>query len=284
VDFTHPVLSAALVAGWDFTRDTPGGGEQGDVNQEVTPILDDQEVTPILDAGGIAIINDQEVTPILDQEVTPILDNNLPAALGHGTMTAGIIHLVAPTAQIMPLKTFKSDGTGKLSDIVKAIYYAVDHGASVISMSFDTKQGKGELRNAIDYATSQGVITVASVGNDGADVDVYPASLGATIGVASTDAHDLRSAFSNFGDSTDLGGPGEGIISTYPRNRYAAGWGTSFSAPMVSGAAALLVQIKQNISIDLVTRSLSQAAPISSPGMGAGRLDLVRACSYAGSH
>src|SRR5436190_7134874 len=155
VDFSHPVLAPALTLGWDFTRGTAGGSEESDINdQEVTPILDDQEVTPILDAGGIAIINDQEVTPILDdQEVTPILDDRIPAALGHGTMTAGIIHLVAPTAQIMPLKAFKSDGTGKLSDIVQAIYYAVDHGASVISMSFDTKQGKGELRNAIDYAT-----------------------------------------------------------------------------------------------------------------------------------
>ena len=286
VDLWHPALIQSILYGWDFTRNIWGGSERPDLNdQEVTPILDDQEVTPILDSGGLVILNDQEVTPILDdQEVTPILDHKIPVALGHGTMTAGIIHLIAPTARIMPLKAFKSDGSAQISDIVAAIYWAVDHGADVISMSFDTRSGSAELKKAIDYAVSKDVVLVASVGNDGQDVDVYPAAYAKVLGVGSTGARDSRSAFSNFGDTVDISAPGEGIISTFPDNRYAAGWGTSFSAPMVAGAAALMNQIKWKITSDQIAAAISQAAKVSSPGMGAGRLDLFKACKYASEH
>jgi subtilisin family serine protease len=282
VDFFHPVLAAAMTWGWDFLEDTWGGLEKLDLNdQEVTPILDDQEVTPILDSGGVVILNDQEVTPILDdQEVTPILDTKVPPAFGHGTMTAGIIHLIAPTARIMPLKAFGSDGTANLSDIIAAIYWAVDHGADVISMSFDARTGSAELKKAIDYATSKGVVLVASVGNDGQDLDVYPAVYSSVLGIGSTSMKDVRSSFSNFGDTVDLAAPGEGIISTYPRGKYAAGWGTSFSAPMVAGAAALLNQLQQRLTVAQTAQALSQTDTVNSPGMGAGRLDLVQACKY----
>src|SRR5258708_38188152 len=88
----------------------------------------------------------------------------------------GIIHLVAPTAQLMPLKAFHSDGTASLSDILRAIYYGVQNGANVINMSFDTKTSSAELQKALDYANQQGVICAASAGNDGMQEIVYPAA------------------------------------------------------------------------------------------------------------
>ena len=51
-------------------------------------------------------------------------------------MAAGLIHLVAPNSQLMPLKAFAADGTGSESDIVRAIYYAADHGANVVDIEF----------------------------------------------------------------------------------------------------------------------------------------------------
>src|SRR5262249_43775067 len=156
-------------------------------------------------------------------------------ALGHGTMTAGIVHLVAPTARIMPLKAFRSDGTGQLSDVIDAIYWAVDHGADVISMSFDIAVSSPELTKAIKYATAKKVVLVASAGNDGQNVMVFPAGYDSVVGVGSTTNNDLRSTFSNYGQVVTLAAPGEAILTTYPRDRYAFGWGTSFSAPMVSG-------------------------------------------------
>ncbi len=285
VDFSHPALRGSLVPGIDLTRGGGIGDESADLNQETTPILD-QETTPILDGTGTIILNqettpilDQETTPILDQETTPILDNRLPPALGHGTMVAGLIHLVAPEAQIMPVKAFDANGSATVSQVIAAIYFAVLRGADVVNMSFSTPQPSEELRKAISYAVSRGVICVASVGNDGQEVNVYPAAYDSIIGVGSTNGSDVRSTFSNFGAAVMLAAPGEGVITTYPRNRYAAGWGTSFSTPLVSGAAAMLVQLSGRISISSAVKDLSQAVPIGQ-GLGAGRLDLVRALSY----
>jgi len=74
----------------------------------------------------LAIVN-QSSAAILDQSSAAILDGTQYAAFGHGTMVMGVIHLVAPKAQLMPLKTFRSDGTGFLSDILRGIYYAVQN-------------------------------------------------------------------------------------------------------------------------------------------------------------
>src|SRR5437879_3471995 len=152
--------------------------------------------------------------------------------------TPGIIHLVAPTARIMPLKAFEADGTAHLFDILRAIYYAVDHGAKVINMSFSTEQRSAELKRAINHAASHGVVCVSSAGNNGARLLVYPAAFDNVLGVGSTSNLDARSAFSNFGDDdVKLAAPGEGIITTYPGGHYADAWGTSCSTPFVSGGA-----------------------------------------------
>src|SRR5206468_11550953 len=89
------------------------------------------------------------------------------AAFGHGTMVMGVIHLVAPKARLLPLKAFHSDGTGFLSDILRAIYYAVQNDANVINMRFDTTTNSTELRNALAFANQLNVIGVAPAGHEG---------------------------------------------------------------------------------------------------------------------
>jgi subtilisin family serine protease len=286
-DFTHSVLRPSLVTGWDFVHNWPIGQEQADVNQETTPILDqettpilDQETTPILD-GGSAVILQQETTPILDQETTPILDGKKYPAFGHGTMVAGLIHLVAPDAKIMPLRAFGADGSATVSQIVQAIYYAVDHKVDVINMSFSVKQDSPSLKAALDYAVSQGVICVASAGNDGQAIQVWPAAYSSVIGVAATNNWDSRSLFSNYGNAlVTVAAPGEGVITTYPKQHYAQVWGTSFSAPLVSGAAALLVDVNNQTNQGQAVKDLSHARAIGQE-LGAGELDLYQACLAA---
>src|SRR6202023_685256 len=86
-----------------------------------------------------AIVNQQSAA-ILDQQSAAILDQNPKyTAFGHGTMVMGVIHLVAPQAKLLPLKAFNSDGTGYLSDILRAIYYAVQNNAKIVNMSFEFK-------------------------------------------------------------------------------------------------------------------------------------------------
>jgi subtilisin family serine protease len=229
------------------------------------------------------VILNQSTTAILDQSTTAILDQTkLPSDFGHGTMVAGLVHLVAPTAKIMPVKVFTGNGTATLGDIVAGIHWAVDHGADVINMSFSSSSGSKELKAAIDYATSKGVICVASAGNDGQDVEVYPAALN-VIGVGSTDDSMRRSSFSNYGSNVDLAAPGEGDITLYPGGHYAAAWGTSFSAPLVAGSAALLVQIASNTNESQATQALSKATPIGQR-LGAGELNALLACLYQYIH
>jgi subtilisin family serine protease len=268
VDPTHPVLQSVLVPGYDFTRNIAGSAsELLDVNQ-----------SPNGSGASPAMVN-QSSAAILDPASATYLGQPQYQAFGHGTMVSGIVHLVAPTAQIMPLKAFKADGTGYLSDILRAIYFAVQNGARVINMSFSFSTYSHEAASAIKFATRHQVICVASAGNDGREEIVYPASLSNVMGVASTTNNDTLSTFSNYGeDLVWVAAPGEGIITTYPFRTFGAGWGTSFSAPFVSGAAALLLSVSPSFNESSAERSLAHAVWIS-PDLGNGRVDLYQAVS-----
>jgi len=267
VDPNHPALQPVLLPGYDFTRNQSGGSEMTDYSGP----------PPSGNTGNIAQVN-QSTAAVLDQSTAAVLDNSQYAAFGHGTMVMGIIHLVAPQAQLLPLKAFSSDGTAYLSNILNAVYYGVQSGANVINMSFDMKSNSLEFSKSMDYASRNGVICVASAGNDGIEEIVYPAAYqNDVMGVASTSDTDTRSSFSNYGNAIAwVAAPGEEIISTYPFSSYAAGWGTSFSAPFVSGAAALLRNRRSNINESKAAAAVAHAVYIG-PDMGHGRLDLVQA-------
>jgi subtilisin family serine protease len=96
------------------------------------------------------------------------------------------------------------------------------------------------------------------------------------MGVASTTDYDTPSSFSNYGPDVWVAAPGEGIVSTYPYGTYSAGWGTSFSAPFVSGTAALLVNVSSQVNQQSAAAAIAQAKWISNQ-MGHGRLDVYRA-------
>ena len=281
VDPNHPVLKASLITGYDFTRNRSGGSEMSDVSQSTVAVLDGDKIAQV----------SQSTVAVLDQSTVAVLDGNGYEAFGHGTMTAGIIHLAAPQAKIMPLKAFQANGTGYNSDILRAIYYAVGHGAKVINMSFNYTTNSKELANAINYATAQGVICVAAAGNSGVQANVYPAALKNVIDVASTSNYDVPSTFSNYGaPPVWLAAPGEGVMTTYPFGTYAAGWGTSFSAPYVSGTVALLASQSAAAKTGLLSllpattgseaqlaNALTHTQALSDPQMGHGRLDTYQA-------
>ena len=255
VDPGHPALSNALVPGYDFTRDLPGiPDEKSDLDQSTVGLLN-QSTVGLLNQSTVGLLN-QSTVGLLNQSTVGLLNAALAeprySAFGHGTMVAGLVRLVAPGAQIMPLKVFRSDGTASVADIVRAVYFAVDNGASVINMSFSMQDYSPALVRAVNYARRNGVVCVASVGNRRDNTLVYPASLGNVIGVAATTALDQRASFSNYGaDSVRLSAPGEGLITTYPGGTYAAVWGTSFSAPLVSGTVALLIHSGELVLQDL---------------------------------
>jgi subtilisin family serine protease len=262
VDPNHPGLQGSLVNGYDFTRNVAGGSEDADVNASPDP--SDEQAAEV----------NQRTVAVLDQRTVAVLDGGGYSAFGHGTMTAGIVHLVAPQAKIMPLKAFTASGSGYESDILRAIYYAVQNGAKVMSMSWDFTTYSGELATAVKYAQSEGMIAVASAGNDGKDEYVYPGALPGVINVASTSDQDVQSTFTNYGaPPVSMAAPGEGIMTFYPWGTYAAGWGTSFSTPFVAGTAALMLGQNGYCTSSNVAPGLAHADVIFNPQLGWGRLD-----------
>ncbi|HXB20893.1 MAG TPA: S8 family serine peptidase [Candidatus Solibacter sp.] len=273
VDPNHRALVSALVPGYDFTRNKAGASELADLKPSVAASLS-QSTESILDSNRVAQLSNSTLA-ILTQSTESILDGS-PEAFGHGTMTAGLVHLIAPGAKIMPLKAFNADGTSDTYNILRAIYYAVDHGSNIISMSFEMAEPSPGLNGAIDYAVDHGVIVIAAAGNDGKQVAVFPAATEGVIGIGSTSNADQRSAFSNFGSPDVIfAAPGEGVITTYPGNLYAAGWGTSFSAPIVAGASALVIQQSPGNPPCSVMKALTHTVQV--PQMGYGRIDLYEA-------
>jgi hypothetical protein len=264
VDRNHPTLQPVLTDGYDFTRGVQGGDEKADVDQATAGVLD-----------GIYGVN-ATTAAALDQATAGVLDDGGYSHFGHGTMVAGVVHLVAPTSSIMPLKAFGANGEGYTSDIIRAIHFAVSHGAKVLNLSFSRSTPSQELRRALDFANARGLIAVASAGNDGQSVPRYPAAYPSVISVASTANDDTRSTFSNYGSTVWVAAPGEGIITTYPWGTFAAAWGTSFSAPMVAGAAALVAGLDRGSTYGQVSGAIANAHYLT-PEVGHGRLDVFQA-------
>jgi hypothetical protein len=264
VDPRHPVLSDVLLEGYDFTRDQTGGSEMGDVNDSMMYAVDDA-LPAMVNQSTMAIVNDSMMYAVDDRD---------HAAFGHGTMVAGVIHLVAPRAHILPLKAFRADGTGYLSDVLRAVNVAVREGAKVLNMSFSFPAPSLEMSRALEAAMSQGAVPVASVGNDGLLRNVYPAAQAGVIGVASTTDHDALSSFSNYGTEVAwIAAPGEAVVTTYPQGSWAAAWGTSFSTPFAAGTAALLAEVDQYLSADEAADAQGYSIWIS-PQVSRGRLDI----------
>jgi thermitase len=277
VDVNHPVLQAVLLPGYDFTRNQPGASEWLDVSGLQSG--NDTDDSPSQEQGPVVV--QQSTAAVLDQSTAAVLDGGPYSAFGHGTMTTGLVHLVAPKAQILPLKAFSSNGTGYLSNIVAALYYAVQHHANVVNMSFDLTSSSPALTQAAAYASKAGVVLVAAAGNESTSAPVYPAALNNYVaGIASTTNWDSRSSFSNFG-STDvwIAAPGENIISTFPGGTYASASGTSFSSPITAGTVALMLSAKSSsLNQSQASSALSHAIKLT-PDLNHGRLDVYQAVS-----
>ena len=249
VDPDHPLLQGALMEGYDFLDGKIGASEWTSldtrtwaiVESEMEAALASTSAATLAGEGQLAILD--SMATILGQEDLSTLGSeleDLPPYFGHGTMVAGLVRLTAPGASILPLRVFDESGFGHPFDIVSAIYYAVSHGADVINMSFSMDEYSAEIEAAVEYARHHGVMTVAAAGNDGQEVLLFPAAYPATIGVASTDQLDQLTPFTNYGLITaDIAAPGSALVTLYPGGYFAVGWGTSFSAPLVSGITAV---------------------------------------------
>jgi len=178
---------------------------------------------------------------------------------GHGTHCAGAVGAtglvdggvvgLSPEVSIMPLRFLGEDGSGDLNNAIKAIDYAVEKGAQIISASWGAavpRSTAAPLLEAIKRADDKGVIFIAAAANDGKNNDkteMYPANNGYpnSITVAASGPSDTKPSWSNYGTATvHVASPGENIMSTLPNNKYGNLSGTSMATPLVSGLVALM--------------------------------------------
>jgi len=289
------VIVAVLDTGVDYNhRDLDNNMWVNEAELNGTPGVDDDGNGYVDDIYGYDFCTHGGET----RDSDPIDDH------GHGTHCSGIIAAegnngldisgVCWNTKIMALKFIAASGSGKVSDAAAAIYYAVDNGADVLSNSYGGDEYFQPLKDAIDYAYSQGVMIVAAAGNDDSDdPDIYPANYEHVISVAATDSGDEKASFSNYGDWIDISAPGVDILSLRasgtsmgdPYDNYTTKEsGTSMACPYVAGVAALIMSNYPEASIDDITiRLLGSTDDISAQNpsytslLGSGRLNAYKA-------
>lgn len=239
----------------------------------------------------------------------------------HGTIVAGVVGAegnnaegisgIAWQVQLMPLKVLDDNGSGDSGDVLRAIDYAIANHADIINLSFVGDNYSRGLDEAIKRAYDAGIVVVAAAGNNSLETasesldakPLYPICLDGfsgenrVIGVAATDAIDQKTNFSGYGRRcVDITAPGISIFSTSlnqpgqtlnnePLDKYYDGYwsGTSLSAPMVTGALALIKAVNPTLSrreiIDVLldsATSVDNLNPDYAGQLGHGRLDVEK--------
>jgi len=199
-------------------------------------------------------------------------------AFGHGTHVTALVAMVAPGANIMPVRILDAGGRGNAWVLAEAMLYAVDpdgdpstdDGAHVINLSLGSASRTRILDTVAQLVTCavpdvaipandlsdpgydgdekrcsefSGAVIVAAAGNDASDsMREYPAAEGAygLLAVAASSPNSRLATFTNYGSWVHLAAPGDGITSAVPGGSYGTWSGTSMAAPLVAGTVALV--------------------------------------------
>ncbi len=222
-------------------------------------------------------------------------DVNPPsAAWDHGTHIGGLIGAntnngtgmasLAFGVKLLPIKITSDSSPNVLISEYEGVAFAVSQGARVINMSWGAPVPSQTGLAVINEAYNSGVVLVAAAGNEGNSNVNYPAGYQGVISVGATNNIDVRASFSNYGSSVDISAPGFQMWSLAPDNGTSVKNGTSFAAPLVTAAAALLLSANPFLSPSEVESCLLASADnidIFNPNyiglLGAGRLNVQQA-------
>jgi subtilisin family serine protease len=288
INYDHPDLQGNI---WNNPGETGGGKE-----------------TDGIDNDGNGLIDDWRGWAFHDSDNDP-MDNNNYDYTYHGTHVAGIVGAdgsdsdgikgVCWNSKLMAVKGLGWDGYGSSSTLINCIDYARMNGARIINASWGGGSYSYFMMQAIERALQDGVLFVVAAGNDGINIDQqpeYPAcyDLDNIITVLATDISDNKPNYSNYGAYyVHLGAPGgsnseqdeANIFSTSISTYYRYHSGTSMAAPLVSGAAALV--LGQRPSLDwqqtktIILKSVDTLSSLSGKASTGGRLNLYNALMYS---
>lgn len=220
-------------------------------------------------------------------------NSNTSDVYGHGTAVAGSaaaasdnnrgVASVAWGSMIMPIRVSDVNGYGSTSAMGKGLTWAADHGARVANISYRVSTSSTIASSAKYFQGKGGVVTI-SAGNestfDAAADNPY------VLTVSATDSGDKITSWSNTGNLIDVAAPGLGIYTTNRGGGYGSWWGTSFSAPIVAGVAALVISANPNLSggqaQDIIRQSADDLGAVGwDTTYGQGRVNAGRAVSLA---
>ena len=308
------VVVAVIDNGFDTFHPDLVGNVWKNINEISNNGIDDDNNGYIDDVWGWNFVDKNNNPQPVVSKLTEMEKNE--QLYSHGTFVAGIIGAVgnnnrdgagvAWNVKLMNIKVLGNDGYGNFLPVVDAIHYAVDNGADIINVSMAGDYSL-EIIKAVDYAFSKGVVVVAAMGNYNGSADLqpqYPACSDVgenephVLGVSAVNEERRLANFSNTGAKcVDIAAPGvqigsllryapeSGLSETYKK-----GWqGTSFAAPFVSGAAALVKSAQPNWKAPQIYQALlltTHHTPSDDEAeyarlYGKGLLQVHRAVAYA---
>ena len=285
IDYRHPELAGRLWINPAEDLNHNGQLDSADVNG-----LDEDGNGYVDDVIGWDFV-DAPAFPDQGDYLDPDNDPMDEFQSGHGTPVAGIIAAlagnglgmsgIAPGVRVMALRAGTASGLLEEDDVAEAILYAVENGCQVVNMSFGDRAFSHLLQQVIRFGSRRGVVFVAAAGNSGNARLHYPAAFSETISVGATEPGGGLAGFSTFGSTLDLVAPGQNIFSLQIGGGYGVLNGTSFAAPMVSAAAALLKsRFPAAPALQVKAALLAGAGDLFSPGWdqysGHGQLNVYR--------
>ncbi len=223
-------------------------------------------------------------------------DNNPVSSVSHhGTAVAGIaaaatnngigVAGVGYNTKFLPIKV-ADDEKGSLIACYEGIVYAADHGCKIINCSWGSPSKNLLCDDVIKYAQSRGCLVIGAAGNTGTNVRYYPASSDGVISVAATNSADVKWSNSTYNSRVDLSAPGQSDYTTWYGDKYQYANGTSFAAPLVAGAAALVWAVHKDMTATQIGELLRVTAdnidtiPENVPYaglLGSGRINILKA-------
>ena len=273
IDYRHPDLAANI---WTNTDEIAGNG------------IDDDRNGYVDDIRGYDFANN-DADPLDDNGHGTHVSGTIAAVGNNGVGVAGVLW----NAKLMALKFLNASGSGSVSGAVAALNYAVANGAVISNNSWGGGGFSSALDTAIRNARAAGHIFVAAAGNAGANNNTtanYPANYNYdnVVAVAAVDRSNNLASFSNYGStSVELAAPGVAILSTTPNGTYSTYDGTSMATPHVTGALALVRELRPDWTyrqvIDRVLATVDPLTSLQGKTITGGRLNVGRAVDGLGT-
>lgn len=165
-------------------------------------------------------------------------DGFVDRMVGHGTMVAGLIDMMAPSAKLVIARVADSDGIATAWSLIKGVAYGVQNRCQLANISLGAIEEIPALGDVIDWAESNKMLVIAPIGNDNQNRAIYPSKYGKVVCVAGLLPTDAKAPFSNWESTADVAAPATGILSTWWDGTLGIWSGTSFAAPVVTGSLA----------------------------------------------